>query len=192
MISGATVSDPGVFSSFSLVDDHTTGNTEVSTSFRSALQNWFKGSAMPSLLARRLVTNTSESLEAEDLLALPLDMTRTDSAWHGYVMRRLKDLREGRGDFTGLERPTALVVGRAGDVASALFPSDTPAPSVVPSEDGEVEFYWHRAGWELEIDVGLEGVWVWARHRASGIVLSDTLDESWPWVARLLQLLARH
>jgi hypothetical protein len=89
-----------------------------------------------------------------------------------YVARRLGELERGEGDYTGLKRPSAATVARAREVAVRTFRDSTPAPSVVPDEDGNVLFIWHRNGIEAEIAAGEDCVSVWAHHR-------DTEAEWW-------------
>lgn len=96
--------------------------------------------------------------------------------WFKYVARRLSAFRAGVGDFTGLRIPTPWVINRAWLVAENYFLPDTPPPSVVPTEDGDVLFIWHKAGWELQIEAGSEGVTAWARNRRSGETWSGSLD----------------
>jgi hypothetical protein len=122
---------------------------------------------------------------------VPSISAQLGSRWTDYVSRRLAQLRRGEGDFTGLMRPTNDVIERARSVSASLFQHDTPTPSVVPSEDGEVRFFWHKAGWMLEIIVGLEDVSIWAHQPSSGEDWSGSLAEFRPQVSGLLELLAK-
>lgn len=97
--------------------------------------------------------------------------------WDRYVTRRLIAFRHGAGDFTGLKIPRPQIVDQAWVVARSFFHPDTPAPSVVPTEDGEIMFIWHKAGWELQIETGPEGATAWARDRRSGTTWSGSLEE---------------
>jgi hypothetical protein len=114
-----------------------------------------------------------------------------DSRWIHYVSRRLAQLRHGEGDFTGLQQPSHAVIESARSVAKSLFHADTPAPSVVPSEDGEIRFFWHKSGWMLEIVVGSEEVSIWAHQPSSGDEWSGSLADFRPQVSDLLESLAR-
>ena len=120
------------------------------------------------------------------------DMSRTSSRWYRYVTQRLRELEAGKYDFTDLQVPTSQVVQRARDVANSLFKPETPTPSVVPSGDGDVLYIWHKAGWDLEIDVGPEGAAVWARDRSAGRELYGSLEEQQAWVSSLLDFLGWH
>jgi len=133
--------------------------------------------------------NTNSVVSPQDLSRI--EPVQSDSRWRGYVSRRLAQLRRGSGDFTGLLQPSEEVVRRARDVSTGLFRANTPTPSVVPSEYGDVLFIWHKAGWELEIEVGPEEVSVWAHERNSGAVWSGSLAELWPKVSDLLAFLAK-
>lgn len=121
--------------------------------------------------------------------ATPVDAVQTESRWRDYVMQRLAQLWRGEGDFTGLSRPSEYVIRRARDLCLDLFRDQTPTPSVVPSEDGEVLFIWHKAGWKVEIEVGPEEVLIWA-HGSSGATLSGSLAEWRKQVLSILDLLA--
>jgi hypothetical protein len=132
---------------------------------------------------------TNNIIGQDPALFPPVDLLRSDSRWRRYVDRRLSQLERGEGDFTGLQRPINAVVERARVISNTLFRADTPTPSVVPSEDGNIQFIWHKAGWELEIEVASEEVNVWARCGASGAVFYGSLGELQEWVMGLLELL---
>lgn len=124
--------------------------------------------------------------------AIGLASVRSDSRWHKYVFQRIEELRAAKYDFTDLKVPSAHVVDRAWGVASTFFKPDTPTPSVVPSEDGDVLFVWHKAGLELEIEVGSEEIVLWAHNRRAGTVFSGSLAEQWAKFSSLLDYMARH
>src|SRR5262245_10370952 len=69
-------------------------------------------------------------------------LARQQPSWQQHVYRRLGELGTGVGDFTGLAQPSPEVVQRARGVAAAMFDSDTPAPSVMPTEEGAVVYVW--------------------------------------------------
>jgi hypothetical protein len=121
-----------------------------------------------------------------------ITLTKSDSRWHRYVAQRLEALRKGEGDFTGLRPPRELVISRAWNFAATAFRSDTPTPSVVPTEDGGILFVWRKAGWELEIEIGAAEDTVWARNRDSGVTLRGSLGEMRVGVSTLLAFLAWH
>jgi hypothetical protein len=121
----------------------------------------------------------------------PVEPVQAKSRWRGYVTARLAKLSRGEGDFTGLMQPSEEVVERARILAASLFSHNTPTPSVVPGEDGEVLFIWRKSGWEIEIEVGDEGVSVWAHELPSGVTYSGSLGELRPTVSALLADLDR-
>ena len=121
-----------------------------------------------------------------------LELLKSDSRWHKYVSERMQELKDGEDDFSELPRPTHLVVDRAWQVATLILQSNTPTPSVVPSDDGNVVFVWHKARWDLEIEVAPEEVTIWAHSRATGEMFSGTLGEQLQRVSRLLDFLAWH
>jgi hypothetical protein len=111
--------------------------------------------------------------------------------WSRYVVQRLGEAGNGVFDFTGLLVPSRTVVERAWSVAQNYFRIDTPTPSVVPSEDGDICFVWHKAGWDLRIDVGPEETVVWAHHRGTGRQWFGSLEERRMQLARLLDVIGR-
>lgn len=88
--------------------------------------------------------------------------------WGAYVEQRLGELGRGEGDYTELRRPSAATVAHARKVAAGTFRDTTPAPSVVPDDEGSVLFVWHKNGHDVEICVTETGADIWARHRATG------------------------
>jgi hypothetical protein len=136
------------------------------------------------------VTRVAMPVLAPDISAI--ESIGSDSRWHKYVYQRIEELRAAEYDFTGLKVPPEFVVDRAWSMATALFKADTPTPSVVPSEDGNVLFVWHRAGWELEIEVGAEEIVLWAHDRHTGTVFSGSLVEQRARFSTLLDYLAQH
>lgn len=111
--------------------------------------------------------------------------------WSRYVERRLKEIRSGAHDFTGLQVPSSQVVDLARQLAWNWFYPDTPTPSVLPSENGDVLYVWHKAGWDVEICVGREGIEIWAYHRGSGSELRGSMEELGYATSKLLMKLAQ-
>jgi hypothetical protein len=146
----------------------------------------------PGTLSGLFVAATDTTERQPEAIKAAFDSSRTSSRWHWYVSRRLRELEAGEYDFTDLQVPTSQVVQRARDVASSLFKPETPTPSVVPSGEGDVLYIWHKAGWDLEIDIGPEGTAVWARDRHAGRELYGSLEEQRAWVSGLLDFLAWH
>ena len=111
-------------------------------------------------------------------------------ARNDYVIGRITDLRAGKGDFTGLKKPSALVMDRVADTVAALLREHTPTPSVVPTEDGNVAVIWRGRGWDLEVEVSETETEVWAHERATGQEFSGPLAEMEAWTLDLLRKLA--
>jgi hypothetical protein len=109
--------------------------------------------------------------------------------WNRHVVQRLEELRIGAFDFTGLQVPPENVVDRAWIIASSYFHSDTPPPSVLPSDEGEVLFIWHKSGWDIQINVGSEETVVWAYDRSTGTELSGSLASQLKEFSGLLNIL---
>lgn len=115
----------------------------------------------------------------------------TGIRWNSYVARRLAVLRSGSGDFTGLKVPSSWVVDRAWAVANSYFRPNTPPPSVVPTEGGNVLFLWRKFGWELHVEIGSEETTVWAYHRKSRRSWSGSVEEQRPEFYSLLGMLGQ-
>jgi hypothetical protein len=115
------------------------------------------------------------------------------SRWDAYVTRRLDELERGEGDFTDLKRPSAAAVTHARQVAAQVFRDTTPTPSVVPDEDGNVLFVWHKSGIDAEIWVWEEdSAGVWVHDRGTGEMWSGSLaDHQGCCVRRLLDALEK-
>lgn len=102
----------------------------------------------------------------------------TAPRWLSYVIERLNELASLVDDpEEGLPAPAHEVLNRALDEANRFMSLATPTPSVVPTVDGHVEFVWHKAGWDVEVEVGPKETCVWARDRESGESWSGSLDE---------------
>lgn len=103
-------------------------------------------------------------------------------SWLSYVLRRLNQLSDqpGPSDETDAPRPDPAALTRALPVLlSVLGPMgvDAPAPSVVPTAEFGVQFVWHRAGWDVEVEVGPAQTLVWAQNRSVGTMWEGNLDE---------------
>jgi hypothetical protein len=111
--------------------------------------------------------------------------------WAGYVRERLTDLRLAAYDFTGLQVPAEWLVDRAWLVANSYLSPATIPPSIVPSSEGNVLFIWHKAGWDVEIEISPEGTSAWAYNQRSGEEWSGSLDERQTELKELLGVLSR-
>lgn len=155
--------------------------------------------APPSVVSQASIPARGLLITATDLIASypdpkqpVLSINRSDSRWYRYVSQRLRELRSGRYDFSGFQIPAPETVDRAHSLATSIFKPEHPTPSVVPSEEGDVLYIWHKAGWDLEIDVGLEEISVWAHDRRTGGEWYGSLEELRAPVVALLDFLAWH
>jgi hypothetical protein len=121
-----------------------------------------------------------------------VEVSRSDSRWQGYVSQRIEELRAAADYVPEFPRPSPFVVDRAWQLATSLLQPETPTPSVVPSADGNVVFVWHKARWDLEIEVGPEETTVWAHDRNTGTMFSGLLDDQLERVSHLLDFLVWH
>lgn len=121
-----------------------------------------------------------------------IENSRSDSRWHGYVSQRIEELRAESDYVPEFPRPTSYVVDRAWQLATSFLQPETPTPSVVPSAEGNVVLVWHKARWDLEIEIGPEETKVWAHDRNTGTMFSGSLGEQLERVSHLLDFLAWH
>jgi hypothetical protein len=129
---------------------------------------------------------TRDTISDSGILVIARDLIRSNSRWYSYVGRRLAELTEGKHASSGMPVPTRIVTERALAVAMEHFDIDTPTPSVVPSEEGNVLFVWRSEMLELEIEIGLKESTVWAYDRSRGEVWSGALAEQQESVSRWL------
>jgi hypothetical protein len=105
--------------------------------------------------------------------------------WLAYVMSRLNSLggqvneADPWADEEALERALH-------DLATVLEP-EMPAPSVVPSEEHGVLFVWHRAGWDVEIEVRAGQTIAWATNPQSSAEIYGDLADVRPEIRRVLR-----
>jgi hypothetical protein len=97
--------------------------------------------------------------------------------WLAYVERRMQELAVNEDDPHGYPARDQHVIQRAWECAAKWFTQSTPAPSVVPTAEGGIEFVWHKCGWDLELAIDPDETWVWARERESGEIWHGSLDE---------------
>lgn len=56
-------------------------------------------------------------------------------------------------DSYGAQRIDAWHISSAYQILATVMHDDTPAPSIVPTSDGHIQFEWHRQGIDLEVEV---------------------------------------
>jgi hypothetical protein len=83
------------------------------------------------------------------------------------VEQRLNDIRQGKGraGWEG-EWPAPAVADAAWKTATETLPGEAPTPSVVPTEEGGIEFMWGKGGWHIELEVCGDSqtlLWMWNR-----------------------------
>lgn len=88
--------------------------------------------------------------------------------WLPYVLDRLNELGGRLADANASGEgvsPDERSLARALPELLRLLSQRTPSPSVVPTADRGVQFSWHMAGWDLEIEVLPEETEIWVRNR---------------------------
>jgi hypothetical protein len=140
----------------------------------------------------------TESLSLEALEAAARAATR----WGQYVNRRLDAIASGDGaadweEETGDPYPTPERVERARAVANQWFRVTTPTPSVVPGDDGAVEFVWHKNQIDVWLEVGADvtDLYVLPRHILGQPREPEIYDgplaeagETWEWTLNHLEM----
>jgi hypothetical protein len=115
--------------------------------------------------------------------------------WFNYLYRRLCQLEQysevEMDDSENYPKPPVAAIAQAWNVACNLFRIDTPTPSVVPAEEGGVEFAWHKYGWDLVISMLAKETTVWARNKLVGENWSSPLSERFEQVQRILEGLSQ-
>lgn len=91
-----------------------------------------------------------------------------ESRWRRYVSERLHRIESGVDREGGEPYPSPITVSRARMFAEYLFTPRTATPSVVPTDDGGVSFVWHKGGFDVDIEVSDDEVFVCVYHSASG------------------------
>jgi hypothetical protein len=112
--------------------------------------------------------------------------------WFNYVNRRLDELEHYQvvdSENDAYPKPPPVAIREAWRVAYRLLDSATPTPSVVPAEEGGVEFAWHKNGWDLVISVLPGATSVWARNMSVGENWSCPLSERFEEVRNILATL---
>jgi hypothetical protein len=98
--------------------------------------------------------------------------------WLRYVIGRLRELQrlvDEPDDEVPTPYPEALE--RALPELVRFMQVDTPTPSVVPTYNGNVQFVWHKGGWDVEVEVGSKETLVWAQRRGGDASWDGSLDD---------------
>lgn len=84
-----------------------------------------------------------------------LEFTDPPAPWLIGLLRELSQIGqlEGNWDSYGSLPPDPQCAVAAATLLLALIGPDTPHPQIVPTSRGGVQFEWHRAGADLEIDI---------------------------------------
>lgn len=103
-----------------------------------------------------------------------------------YVRTRLLQMRD-RSHYEVQPYPDESSIANAWSYAWNLVTPGCPTPSVVPSEDGNVSFVWHKGGWDIEVEVGWQDAEVWAEHAADSQSLRGSISETASQLRELLR-----
>lgn len=100
-------------------------------------------------------------------------------AWLTDVLRRLREIEDLPRDWDGRNAratsPDALT--RAFVVLNKFMSTDFAAPAVVPTPDGGMQFEWHDAGWDVQVEIDPSGeADAWGEHLARGTRFYGDVD----------------
>lgn len=160
-------------------DVYAWGTTGLEPRFSKLLTGLAEGTQTTWPLDTLAVTSIARRTVADRPAPSPWSTRRSlskQSRWLPYVVRRLTQMRDEQTPDRGCY-PGPVVLSEALHVAATVFDAGTATPSVVPSEEGGVQFVWHRAGWDVELEVEPDGVCVWARNRRTEETWFGTLDD---------------
>ena len=135
---------------------------------------------MPPAVKRDVQRNTRLAAalrDAVDSRSSRAPINAAESRWMSYVYLRLESLLLNP-DPEFNPYPTQEDIQAAWRVVQDVLRPETPTPSVVPSEDGGIQFVWHKAGWDIELDVDAWDASVWVRSRRTGEMWLLPLDEA--------------
>lgn len=109
--------------------------------------------------------------------------------WLDYVMQRLNALSDRLGEPEEGSAPLAdpRALERALEELRTALGAQTPSPSVVPTVEGGVQFVWHQAGWDIEIEVLPHATEVWGRNRQTATRWAGNLESTRPQLRDALQ-----
>lgn len=111
--------------------------------------------------------------------------------WLPHVLQRLNDLEAALHEPADEARvlPDPQAVWRALRELGGILGDRIPTPSVVPTVDGGVQFAWHKAGWDVEVEVLANETVVWVRRRDEGQGDAGLIAEMRPLLDRALRAL---
>lgn len=88
------------------------------------------------------------------------------SRWYRYVHQRLTALSRQAGCD---DRPSLETLNAIRSAVNYLLPPSTATPSVLPADDGGVELFWQKGGWDVILEFDRDGGGsVWTRERSTG------------------------
>jgi hypothetical protein len=83
------------------------------------------------------------------------------------------------------------LIAKAVSVLSKIMQASAPTPSVIRTATGSVQYVWHKAGWDVEIEVAEGFVEAWAHERETGREIVGKLEDVQRDVAQLIAQLGR-
>ncbi len=116
---------------------------------------------------------------AEMFQGIPMDHPRTGfvlevradavPVWITEVVRRLNIAVAAAATEPGWQPITNTAIIRGLQTLRSVMSADSSRPSLAPTPEGGLQFEWHEAGWDIEVEVEPDGtVETWGRHLHHG------------------------
>lgn len=108
-----------------------------------------------------------------------IDRQANEPLWLPSVLRRMRDIGALSHDWDGegAKPPTDAALSAALSVLGRFMVRDAATPAVVPTLEGGIQFEWHDAGWDVQVEIDPSGAAdAWGEHAASETTFSGEVD----------------
>lgn len=109
-----------------------------------------------------------------------IDREADEPVWLAGVLQRMRavgELTDGW-DGEGARSPTSAALTSALHVLGRFMGRDSTTPAVVPTPEGGVQFEWHDAGWDVQVEIGPSGLAdAWGENFARGVTFSGDVGD---------------
>lgn len=109
-----------------------------------------------------------------------IDRQADEPIWLPEVLRRMRAISALRQDWDGerAKAPTPAALTGALGVLRGFMERDSATPAVVPTPEGGIQFEWHEAGWDVEVEIDPSGaVEAWGEHPGRGTNFFGGVDD---------------
>lgn len=104
-------------------------------------------------------------------VSVRIDRQADEPAWLPAVLNRMRTLSGLAPDWdgAGAKAPTEAALTAGLRLLPKVLSREAATPAVVPTPEGGVQFEWHDAGWDVEIEIDSSGLAdAWGENVASG------------------------